>query len=128
MSSNRASEPWFCSRRCEMAIRAFNRKLTVAVFVSGLLLAGQVLAQNIQGQVLGAGAPIAQCTVTLWQASAAAPKQLAQTKTDNNGHFTIHGTGAPDSSIYLVARGGVSAANQAAGNNPLIALIAVVGV
>jgi hypothetical protein len=111
-----------------MAIGAFSRRLIVtALALSNLFLAMQALAQqNIKGQVLGGGAPIAQSTVTLWQASAGAPKQLAQTKTDNDGHFTIHGTGAPDSSLYLVARGGVPAANKAAGNNPLIALIAVV--
>ena len=111
-----------------MAIPALSRKLTVTAFVAlSLSLAGHALAQNIQGQVVGAGAPIAQSTVTLWQASAAAPKQLAQTKTDNNGHFTIHGTAAPDSTLYLVAHSGVPAANKAAGNNPPIALLAVIG-
>ena len=39
----------------------------------------------------------------------------------------IHSTGTPDSSLYLVATGGVSAANQGAGDNPAIALITVVG-
>ena len=33
-------------------------------------------AYTIEGQVLGAGAPIAKSTVTLWSASADAPKQL----------------------------------------------------
>jgi hypothetical protein len=111
-----------------MAVRAYSGKLITTAFVlSGLLLAEQALGQNTQGQVLGAGAPIAQSTVTLWQASAGPPKQLAQTRTDNNGHFTIHGTAAPDSTLYLVAHGGVPAANQAAGNNPAIALMVAVG-
>jgi streptogramin lyase len=101
--------------------------MVTAFVLSSLFLAGQAAAQNIQGRVFGGGAPIAQSTVTLWQASSAAPKQLAQTKTDNNGHFTIHGTAAPDSTLYLVAHGGVPAASQAAGNNPVIALLAVVG-
>ena len=39
----------------------------------------------------------------------------------------INGTGTTDSSLYLVATGGVSAANQGAGDNPAIALITVVG-
>jgi hypothetical protein len=84
-------------------------------------------AADIKGQVLGAGVPISQSTVTLLAASAGPPKQLAQTKTDSDGRFVIHGTGTPDSSLYLVATGGVSAANQGAGNNPAIALITVVG-
>jgi streptogramin lyase len=63
----------------------------------------------------------------LWQAGAGDPKQLAQTKTDNNGHFTIHGTAATDSTLYLVAHGGIPAANRAAGDNPAIALIAALG-
>ena len=65
--------------------------------------------------------------MTLLAASAGQPKQLAQTKTDNDGRFVIHSTGTPDSSLYLVATGGVSAANQGAGDNPAIALITVVG-
>jgi hypothetical protein len=76
---------------------------------------------------LGGGAPITQSTVTLWAASAGPPKQLAQTKTNGAGQFSIHGTGTPDSSLYLVATGGVSLANQGAGNNPAIALITAVG-
>ena len=38
-------------------------------------------AVSLNGQVLGGGAPIASSTVTLYAASAAAPKQLAQAKT-----------------------------------------------
>jgi hypothetical protein len=63
----------------------------------------------------------------LWQASAGDPKQLAQTKTDNNGHFTIHLAAVPDSTFYLVAHAGVPSANISAGNNPAIALLAAVG-
>ncbi|HTV53748.1 MAG TPA: hypothetical protein VMI06_02415, partial [Terriglobia bacterium] len=103
-------------------------KLVLTVLVaSGLPFGGRILAADIKGQVLGGGAPIAQSTVTLWAASAGAPRRVAQTKTDKDGRFAIHGTGAPDTSLYLVATGGVSAANQGAGNNPAIALITVVG-
>jgi hypothetical protein len=104
------------------------RKLILAVLtIAGVFLATRAFAADIKGQVLGGGAPIAQSTVTLWAASAGAPKQLAQTKTDANGNFSVHGTAAPDASLYLVATGGTSAANQAAGNNPVIALLTVLG-
>src|SRR5271165_5659057 len=104
------------------------RKLILAGLVAASLsFAGRALAADIKGQVLGGGVPIARSTITLMQASAGAPKQLAQTKSDGSGNFAIHGTGAPDSSLYLVAMGGVPAANKAAGDNPAIALIAVLG-
>ena len=104
------------------------RKLTlVSLSLFTLLLVGQASAADIKGQVLGGGAPIAQSTVTLFAATAGPPKQLAQTKTDATGNFSVHGTAAPGASLYLVASGGVSAANHAAGNNPVIALLAVVG-
>ncbi len=103
-------------------------KLTLAALaISGMFLATRAFAADIKGQVMGGGAPIAQSTVTLWAASSDAPKQLAQTKTDANGNFLVHGTAAPDASLYLVATGGVPAANKAGGNNPAIALLTVVG-
>lgn len=94
-----------------------------------LMLAGQAFAaDSIKGQVLGGGEPIAISTVTLWAASADAPKQLAQTKTDNEGRFEVRSVGAPaDSSLYLTAMGGVPAAHTSEGNNQAIALLAVVG-
>ena len=104
------------------------QKLTLtALIVVSLFLALQASAADIKGQVLGGGAPIAQSTVILMQASAGEPKQLAQTKTDSNGNFAVHGTGVPGSSLYLIASGGIPAANKAAGNNPAILLLAVVG-
>ncbi len=111
-----------------MNLPVFLRKLTIAVLaLSSLLLAGQALAaDSIKGQVLGGGAPIAQSTVTLWAASADAPKQVAQTETDSEGRFEVHSAGAPaDSSLYLVATGGEPRGKS--GNNPAIALLAVVG-
>ncbi len=110
--------------RCAVAVR---KATLVTLVASTLFLAGRALAADIKGQVMGGGAPIAQSTVTLFAASAGAPKQLAQAKTDTNGNFTVHGTGAADSSLYLVAMGGVPSANKAAGNNPAIGLLTVVG-
>src|SRR5271157_4951951 len=105
-------------------------KLTLAALaVSSLLLAGQAsAADSIKGQVLGGGAPIAKSTVTLWEASADAPKQLAQTKTNDDGRFEVRTKGAhSDAILYLVANGGVPKANKASGDNPAIALLAIVG-
>ncbi len=104
-------------------------KLTLAALaISGMFLATQAFAADIKGQVMGGGAPIAQSTVTLWAASSDAPMQLAQTKTDSDGRFEVSTTGAPaDSSLYLTAGGGIPAGNKAGGNNPAIALLAVVG-
>ena len=83
---------------------------------------------SIKGQVLGGGAPIAKSTVTLWEASAAAPKQLGQTKTNDDGRFEVRAKGAgKDGILYLVATGGMPKASKASGDNPAIALLAVVG-
>ena len=84
-------------------------------------------ADTIEGQVLGGGAPIAKSTVTLWSASADAPKQLAQTQSGDDGHFTLSAEGSPDSILYLVAKGGEPTARKGSGDNPAIALLAVIG-
>src|SRR5215510_10549130 len=84
---------------------------------------------QIRGQVLGGGAPIANSTVTLWAASAGAPRQLGQTQTGNDGRFamSVPDSLAADTSLYLVAKGGTPSANKASGVNSAIALITVVG-
>src|SRR5271156_2797844 len=84
-------------------------------------------ADTIEGTVLGAGAPITKSTVTLWAASADEPKQLAQTRTGDDGRFTLSGEGSPDSILYLIATGGHATVNKGGGDNPAIALLAVVG-
>ena len=102
-------------------------KLTLAALaISGMLLATRAFAADIKGQVMGGGAPIAQSTVTLWAAGSDAPRKLAQTKTDNEGRFEIRGaTAQADASLYLVATGGEPGGKG--GDNPAIALLAVVG-
>jgi hypothetical protein len=105
-----------------------SRKLTPVVLAfSTLCLARRASAADlIRGVVKSGDVPIAQSTVTLFEASADAPKQLAQTKTDNEGRFEIRTEGAqPGSSLYLLARGGEPKAEG--GDNPAIALLAVVG-
>ncbi len=86
-------------------------------------------ADTIEGTVIGAGAPIIKSTVTLWAATADEPKQLAQTQTGDDGRFTLSvgGSGIEDSILYLVAKGGEPTARSGSGDNPAIALIAVVG-
>src|SRR5271163_677020 len=108
--------------------RAAGRLSVVALVALALSLPGAArAADNIEGQVLGGGAPIAKSTVTLWSASADAPRHLAQTQTGDDGRFSLSADPSPGSSMYLVATGGVPAANQAGGNNPAIALLAVLG-
>jgi hypothetical protein len=106
------------------------RNLTLAALAFSVLsLVGQAFAADgIHGQVLGGGAPIAKSTVTLWEASAVAPKQLAQTKTNDDGRFEVRTKGAhSDAILYLVANGGVPKASKAGTDNPVISLLAVVG-
>jgi ethanolamine utilization protein EutQ (cupin superfamily) len=86
-------------------------------------------AVNLSGQVFGAGAPIAGSTVTLYTAGSGAPKQLAQTRSSANGRFALHAGGAPGTGeiLYVVAKGGTPAAKKSGGNNPVIALMSVLG-
>ena len=100
-----------------------------SLFVACVLLAAHAsAADSIKGQVLGGGAPIAKSTVTLWEATADAPRQLGQTKTNDDGRFEVRAKGGHgDAILYLVANGGVPKASKASGDNPAIALLAVVG-
>jgi hypothetical protein len=93
-----------------------------------MFLAPRACAADIKGQVMGGGAPIAKSTVTLWEAGADSPKQLAQTKTNDDGRFEVRIRGAKgDAVLYLVANGGVPKTSKAGTDNPAIALLAVVG-
>ena len=93
-----------------------------------LLTGAAFAADSIKGQVLGGGAPIARSTVTLWEASTGASKQLDQTKTKDDGKFEVKAKGAhSDTVLYLVATGGVPKASKASGDNPAIVLLAVLG-
>ena len=104
--------------------------LTAVLSTSAMLPAASVFgAEHLSGQVLGGGAPIANSAVTLWEASVSAPKKLAETKTNEEGRFEIgsavaHGN---DTSLYLVAIGGVPKAHNGSDENPAIVLVAVLG-
>lgn len=111
-----------------MMTQPVRRFMRAALAILTMAAAVSAYADTLKGQVLGAGAPIANSTVTLWAASADAPKQLAQAKTGANGSFTLHAA-APgkEAILYVVAKGGTPAANKAAGDNPAIALMTVLG-
>ncbi len=85
-------------------------------------------AESIKGQVLGGGAPIANSVVTLWSASAAAPRELGHGHTGADGRFTISVASATggDASLYLIAKGGRPAGKES-GDNDAIALLTVLG-
>jgi hypothetical protein len=101
----------------------------VALAFAGAALVARPAAAQIGGQVTGAGAPIAGSTVTLWAAGDTTPTQIAQAKSDAAGRFEL----AVDASrtgrrvLYIIAKGGEPKARGAAGDNPAIALLAVLG-
>ena len=97
--------------------------------MGGFVVAGAAGAAALDGQVLGAGAPIANATVTLWQAGSSAPRQLAQVRSGADGRFELAAPDAPltEGSLYLVAKGGTPAAGKGSGDNPAIALLTVLG-
>jgi hypothetical protein len=113
-------------RRIEMKMDLRGQKF-IALALSTVFAAGTASAGNpIRGEVKGGNTPIARSTVTLWEASAAAPKQLAQSKTDSQGRFQLSVAGAQPrgTSLYLIATGGQP---QGRDDNPGIALLTVVG-
>jgi streptogramin lyase len=67
--------------------------------------------------------------VTLWAASAGAPKELSKALTDADGHFTVTvpDNRPADESLYLIAKGGHSTSNMGNSDNPRIVLLAVLG-
>ena len=67
--------------------------------LASALMAGLAAADSINGRVLGGGEPIAGSTVTLWSATAGAPAQLGQAKTDSNGQFSLSAPAAPDEGV-----------------------------
>jgi hypothetical protein len=65
------------------------------------------ISSEISGKVEIVGSPIVGATVTIYAASAEAPKQLAQGKTDDTGAFSINFAEVPSNSIiYLISKGG----------------------
>src|ERR1700758_2921366 len=110
-------------------VRFYGQVLCTLLFVIFSLVSSAFAADHMSGQVLGAGAPIARSTVVLWEASAGAPVKLAEAKTNDQGQFELRSSAArsADSSLYIVATGGVPKAQNAVSDNPAIVLIAVLG-
>src|SRR5690348_3734808 len=67
--------------------------LSAALAGLGLLTVPALAADSINGQVHGAGAPIAGSTITLWAEDTDGPTQLAQTQTDGDGRFVLNADG-----------------------------------
>ncbi len=108
-----------------------NRKLASLLLSAGMigLAAAPATADSLDGQVFAGGQPVANSTVTLWAASSGAPRQMAQARTDADGHFAFASVAAPGAefSLYLVAKGGHSGADKSGGDNPALALLTVSG-
>ena len=76
-------------------------------------------ADSIKGIVALGRAPVAKSTVTLWEATAGAPRQLAQVKSFDDGRFEVRAEGARAGGLlYLVAAGGVAKASNEGRENP----------
>ena len=110
------------AREFWLILLAFGTTVTVAI-------APVSAQQQLDGQVLGADAPIANATVTLLVASADAPVELARTESGTNGRFTLSFAGVPsgDEPASISSPPAVNRGQQGSGNNPAIALMAAVG-
>ena len=111
-----------------MKPNAFSRPWIYALTALSVLSSASAIGAEIEGQVLGAGAPIARSAVTLWSAAADAPRQLGQAQTGDDGRFTLsyQSPSGPEGISYLVAKGGEPTVRKG-GGNPGIAFLAVLG-
>ncbi len=111
-----------------MKPNAFGRPWIYALTALSVLSSASAIGAEIEGQVLGAGAPIARSAVTLWSAGAGAPRQLGQAPTGDDGRFTLsyQSPSGPEGISYLVAKGGEPTVRKG-GGNPGIAFLAVLG-
>ncbi len=83
--------------------RSIRASLVGVMSIAMLLLCGVVFAaDHVNGQVTVGGEPVAEATVTLWDASAGTPKKVSETKTNDDGKFDIRGSTDADSILYLV--------------------------
>jgi len=101
----------------------------LAIALASTLFSVPAFAIDLKGQVLGGGQPIGNSTVTLWAAGAGAPALLGQTRSGADGSFTLNSTDPADKDaiLYLTANGGQPKISAQDGDNPAIALMAVIG-
>lgn len=90
------------------------------------LAQAQVTPTRIEGQVIIGGAPVAGSTITLWAADANAPRQLGQARSGTDGRFGLNADGK-GAILYAVAKGGQPSGGRPNGDNPAMALLAVLG-
>ena len=93
-----------------------NTFLATLLTIGGVLYltSGFAAADTIKGKVLGGGQPITNSTVTLWAASAGAPRQLGQARTGADGSFTLNSTGGGQRCHALSDREGRPTQSQCA--------------
>jgi hypothetical protein len=112
-------------------VKINNAQIAAVLLTAGLLgcaCSPVTAAVRIEGKVQAGGSPVESSTVTLWAASAGEPKQLAQTKTGNDGRFELGTVETIDGVVlYLIAKGGQAAINKGSGDNPALSLLAVLG-
>jgi len=102
--------------------------LLVSVGLLGLVSASAEAALRVEGQVQAGGGAVAGSTVAVWAGSAGAPARLTQATTGADGNFVVTVDQTPSGSVlYLVATGGTPTISRQAGNNPALALLAVLG-
>ncbi len=95
-------------------VKINNAQIAAVLLTAGLLgcaCSPVTAAVRIEGKCKRVVVRSQSSTVTLWAASAGEPKQLAQTKTGNDGRFEL-GTAETlgmDVVLYLVAKGGEAA-------------------
>jgi streptogramin lyase len=106
-------------------------RFTILLIVGmlGFASAPTKAAIRIEGQVQAGGGPVANSTVTLWAASTGEPRQIAQTRTSNDGRFTLGSdeTVGADVILYVVAKGGEPSVNRSGGENPAITFLSALG-
>src|SRR5208337_2160851 len=105
-------------------VKINNAQIAAVLLTAGLFgcaCSPVTAAVRIEGKVQAGGSPVESSTVTLWAASAGEPKQLAQTKTGNDGRFELGTVEAIDDVVlYLIAKGGQAAINKGSGDNPAL--------
>jgi hypothetical protein len=86
--------------------------LVILAFVAAVAGEPASAQQQLEGQVLLGGEPIAGAAVTLWAAGADATAQLARAQTTADGRFSLSAPAGNSAALYLVAKGGTAVADQ----------------